>query len=59
MTARKTQTIDDFAAPEQYDRRHQFRPKSLAEQDAEWARQEGIQARAEERARRRQQEPAC
>ncbi|WP_176225004.1 hypothetical protein [Rhodococcus sp. 1168] len=51
-----TRRIDEFERPisdEQYSTRHQDRPKSLAEQDAEWARRERIQAAKAERARKR------
>lgn len=58
MTARKHNT-ETFLSGESLDARWKNAPKSLREQDAEWARQECIRARAEERARRRQQEPAC
>lgn len=56
-----TRRNEEFEQPlgdEHYKTRHQSWPKSLAEQDAEWDRQERIHAQAEERAQRRQ-DPAC
>lgn len=53
MTRRIDEHVHVEISDEQYDRRHQAWPKSLAEQDAEWARQERIQKQAAERARRR------
>lgn len=49
MTRRIDEHVHHDTTEDQYTKRHQFRPKSLAEQDAEWERQERIQAQSERR----------
>lgn len=54
MTRRIDEHVHHITSDEQYTKRHQAWPKSLAEWDAEDERTERIRAQAAERARRRQ-----
>ncbi|WP_165839608.1 hypothetical protein [Rhodococcus sp. Eu-32] len=53
MTRRIDEHVHHDTSEEQYDSRHRQRPKSLAEWDVEWARQERIERTVAKRARNR------
>jgi hypothetical protein len=53
MTRRIDEHVHVDTTDDQYSIRHLARPKSLAEQDAEWERTERIREQAAERARKR------